>query len=627
MADTTRLRILGAAVIALTTAAAYLPAIGGGFIWDDPEHVVNNHTLRGLDGLARMWTVPRSLPQWYPLTHSSFWIEYQLWGAWPTGYHLNNVLLHIVSSLLFWRLLRMLQVPGAWLAAAIFALHPVQVESVAWITERKNVLSALFYFLTILSYLRFVQAGEKHSALFHYAVSLALFIAALLSKTVTATLPAAILVILWWKRGSIRGRDVLPLGPFFVLGISLGLFTAWLETHHVGATGERVAELDLSALDRVLVAGRAVWFYAAKLVWPWPLAFIYPRWQVEWRIWWQWIFPIALPAMVILLALYRRRTGRGPLAATLLFVGTLFPALGFVNVYPMRFSFVADHFQYLASAWMIALLAAIAWRFMRAASIILLVPLVALTALRTPVYRNAETLWRDTLAKNPDSWMVHTNLAHVLRDRAAANNDEKLFAEAEQHYLRALELAPNIHDTHVNVGLMLGRRGYFEQAMQHFQKALEINPDFAPAYYGIGQVCQQRGDVEKAEENYRRALRLAPQYPQANFRLAALLERQGRFVEAVEHYRTTVGSEPDNAEARYNLANCLIRLRLYDEAIYNLLETVRLRPDWAEAWTNLGAAQLMSGRRREAVQSFQRALAIQPDLLPAQRGLQQDAQP
>jgi hypothetical protein len=255
--------LLGAAVIACATFAVYWPAIRGDFIWDDPDYVVNNPTLRDLPGLLRIWTEPRSLPQWYPMVHTTFWIEYQLWGLNPTGYHTTNVLLHIASSLLLWKLLQVLEVPGAWLAAAIFALHPVQVESVAWITERKNVLSGFFALLATLAYLRFdrtmrrrdAAAIEPHNASaqlpgprsYHhrrqYAVCLALFIAALLSKSVTATLPAAILVIFWWKRGRIElRRDLLPLTPFFILGIAMGLLTAYLEHTHVGASSATIAE-------------------------------------------------------------------------------------------------------------------------------------------------------------------------------------------------------------------------------------------------------------------------------------------------------------------------------------------------------------------------------------------------
>jgi tetratricopeptide (TPR) repeat protein len=601
---------LGASFILIATLLVYLPAIRGGYIWDDPQHITDNPTLRDSHGLVQMWTVPTSLPQWYPLVHTTFWIEYHLWGLEPLGYHLDNVLLHIVAALLVWRVLSILEIPGAWLAAAIFALHPLQVESVAWITERKNVLSAVFDLLALLCYLRFLNSPKNHRA---YFAALIFFLAALLSKSVVATLPAAILVILWFKRGTLRWRDVLPLIPFFVLGIALGLFTAYLEKTHVGATGEHVPELNFSIADRVLIAGRVIWFYTAKLVWPWPLAFIYPRWNIDPHIWWQWLFPFAAIVVLVFLALSRKRPAAA--AATFIFCGTLFPVLGFLNVYPMRFSFVADHFQYHASIALIALAAAIAWRYAGIYASVLLIPLIILTAMRTPAYHDAETLWRDTLEKNPDSWMVQTNLAHVLRSRGEESGDGQYLAEAEQHYWRALELAPTIHDTQTNVGSILGRRGDYENALIHFQAALQVDPDFAPAYYGIGQVYQAQGKLDLAIEYFNKALAIAPFYPEANFRLGIVLEQQGKLAEAAEHYRAAVTAEPENAEMRYNLGTCLLKMRQYEEAIYNLREAVRIKPDDAQAWFNLAMSQKRVGQDADALSSMTRALQLDPSLM------------
>lgn len=608
--------LLGAIFIAAATIVVYWPAIRGGFIWDDPEYVVNNHTLRTWGGLVEIWTAPRSLPQWYPMVHTTFWTEYRFWGLQPLGYHLVNVILHVGGALLLWRLLVRLEVPGAWLAAAVFAVHPVHVESVAWITERKNVLSGVFYLLAMLLYLRAAALRDRRLDLGAYVGALGLFILALLSKSVTATLPAAILVILWWKRGTIARRDVLRLVPFFVAGIAMGLITAYLEATHVGASGERIAELDLSAADRVLVAGRVVWFYARKLVAPWPLVFIYPRGEIDPNTWWQWLFPAGVVAVLLALILARKRLGRGPAAAAMLFCGTLFPALGFVNVYPMRFSFVADHFQYLASAALIALLASLAWRWLRQWSVVLLAPLLVLTAIRTPVYDSAETLWRDTLDRNPNSWMVHTNLAHVLRERADSTSDEALFADAERHYQAALQLAPNIHETHANVGMMLARRGESEPAIHHLNEAIRLNPDFAPAYFGIGQLFHRQGDLDRAIENYRRAIARAPAYAEANYRLGMALEQQGKLAEAADAYRVAVGAKPEEFDYRFTLGRCLAGLGQLDEAIFNLKEATRINPNVALAWRLLGVVQLKAGRQEDAVNSAQRALALDPSLSP-----------
>jgi hypothetical protein len=359
-------RRIAAAALVLLALAAYAPVISGGFIWDDDAYVTENATLRSVDGLRRIWFEPIASPQYYPLVFTTFWAEYRMWGLSPAGYHLTNVLLHGFNGVLLWFGLRALRAPAPWLIAAVFVLHPVHAESVAWVTERKNVLSGLFYLAAALAYFRFSppEAGDtRHPHRWGwYFVALGLFVCALLSKTVTATLPAALLLMLWWRRGSVRWRDVVPLAPFFLAGVVLGLYTVWLEKHHVGATGQ---DWTLSPVDRCLVAGRALWFYAGKLGWPADLSFIYPRWSVDAGAAWQYVYPVAVVVVLVGLWVARRRVGLGPLVACLFFAGTLFPALGFFDVYPMRFSFVADHFQYLASAGLLACLVAAGQAAMR----------------------------------------------------------------------------------------------------------------------------------------------------------------------------------------------------------------------------------------------------------------------
>lgn len=340
-------------LLAVSVFIAYQPVLRGGFIWDDDDYVTNNWTLHDFNGLKHIWFDTQATPQYYPLVHTTFWLEYHAWKLNPVGYHVVNVLLHALGSILLWRVLKRLELPGAWLAAAVFALHPVNVESVAWITERKNVLSAVFFFAAAWAYLRFAGESEgKKRRWSWWLAALCLFVCALLSKTVACSLPAVLLLVRWWKKKRLQAGDVLPMVPFFIAGLWLGLQTARLEEHHVGASG---AEWSFSLGERCLIAGRALWFYAGKLVWPVKLTFVYPRWQMDAGIWWQWLFPAAALAIVATLWFARKRIGRGPLVAVLVFAGALFPALGFVNVYPMRFSFVADHFQYLASIGIIVL--------------------------------------------------------------------------------------------------------------------------------------------------------------------------------------------------------------------------------------------------------------------------------
>ena len=472
--------LLGACSVALMLIV-YLPALGGGFGWDDDAYVTNNLTLRSVRGLSQIWGQLTATPQYYPLTYSSFWLEYHLWGPNPLGYHVVNVLLHTLAAMLLWRVLVRLQLPGAWLAAGIFALHPVAVESVAWITERKNVLSAVFYFAAALAYLRWLDYRTTKI----YLLSFALFMCALFSKTVTASLPAALLLVIWWKHGRIPGRDVRPLLPFFAAGAALGLVTSWLERTHVGANGPEWA---LSFFDRCLIAGRALWFYAGKLFWPTNLTFIYPRWQIDPGIWWQWLFPAAAIAVVMIPWSLRARIGRGPLVAVLFFAGTLFPALGFANVYPMRYSFVADHFQYLASTGLIVLAAAGLTRIVRPvpfAAVLLPLLLAVLTWKQSAIYADAKTLWQDTLAKNAASWMAHNNLGTILESEGRID-------EAASHYAEALRLKPDHAEAHNNLGNTSYKKGLTDAAIGEYREAIRLKPDYATAYSNLHRPRRSR---------------------------------------------------------------------------------------------------------------------------------------
>jgi hypothetical protein len=304
---------LAAGLLALTLVA-HGPELRGGFIsWDDSDYLTDNTAVQSASGLVAIWTKPEATPQYYPLVFSSFWMEYHLWGLNPIGYHLDNILLHAMSAILLWLLLARLKIPAAWLAAAIFAVHPVHVQSVSWISERKNCLSGVFYLGAMLAYLR---SPPK------YKMAVTLFAAALLSKTVTATWPIAVGIILWWRDGRILRKDALRLAPLVVIGAAMGWLTAHLEQSHVGAAGH---DFDWTPADRMLIAGQAVWFYAGKIVWPVHLVFIYPKWDLQADQPMEWAKTVAAILVLILAVALRRRIGRGAAAVALLFVVTLLP--------------------------------------------------------------------------------------------------------------------------------------------------------------------------------------------------------------------------------------------------------------------------------------------------------------
>jgi len=632
--------IIWAGLILLVTLVAYIPTMRGGYIWDDDHYITENTTLRTLDGLRRIWLEPKALPQYYPLVHTSFWVEYHLWQLHPFGYHLVNVLLHALNAILLLMVLQYLRVPGAWLAALIFALHPVQVESVAWITERKNVLSGFFYLSSALAYLHFANvtgdpantalssdidpltSNESSRSWECYAFSLFLFLCALLSKTVTSSLPAAILLVLWWQRDRIPWRHIFPLIPFFVVGVALGLTTVWLEKYHVGAQGEEWA---LSFVDRVLVAGRALWFYAGKLVWPYELTFIYPRWQIDAAAWWQYLFPLAAVAVIFILWLLRQRLGKGPLVAVLFFAGTLFPALGFFDVYPMRFSFVADHFQYLASIGLISLFSArISIFFIRLGSSYRNLSFVAcfgvLLALglgvwkQGSIYRDAEMLYRDTISKNPNAWMAHNNLGVLLEQDGSV-------ATAMTHYATALRIKPDYAIAHLNIAEVLALQGKFDEAIAHSLEALRLKPDNPKPHNSLGLFYARQGKTDEAVAHFSQALRMKPDYANPHNNLGALLARQGKLDEAIAHFSEALRILPDYAKAHNNLGEALFRQGKIDEAMAHLYLALQIKPEYADPHLNLGTLLAGQGKLDEATAHFSEALQIEPNSVEAHNSM------
>jgi Tfp pilus assembly protein PilF len=537
--------LAGGIAIVLLTLLAYAPAFYAGYIWDDDKHIVENETLRSADGLRRIWFEPRSIPQYYPVVHTSFWVEYRLWGLEPLGYHLVNVVLHAANALLLWLLLWRLRVgvglengaprrlPGVpWLAAAVFALHPVHVESVAWVTERKNVLSGTFYLAAALALLPLLGlTGEESSRRRRrrYLTGMALFVAALLSKSVTCSLPAALLLLIYRERGRIGRREVLLTAPMFLLGLVAGLHTAYLERVHVGA---EFIDWNLSFVERGLIASRAIVFYATKLVWPDPLIFSYPRWQINAGALWQWLFPWVVVGTIATLFFARHRIGRGPLVAVLFFAGTLFPALGFIDVYPMLFSFVADHFQYLASIGVIVLLVASGARLVSergragpVAGLLILATLSVLTFRQALVYWDAETLWRTTIAENPSSWMARDNLARVLQDRADASPDPRQAATLRQEATTLLEESLTLHRdfrAFENLAQARMRDGRVTEAIELYRSALEIDPGSAAARLNLGVALGSLGREREQLAELERALSIEPDYVPALRNLAAL---------------------------------------------------------------------------------------------------------
>lgn len=558
------LLVLGAVAIVVMVLVAYSPAMQGGFVWDDDDYVTENPLLTAPDGLKRIWFSLDSPSQYFPLVYTTFRVEHALWGLDPLGYHIVNVLLHAINVLLVWYVLRRLSVPGAWLAAAIFGLHPVHVESVAWITERKNVLSMLFFLLAILAYVRFIDRPAKSRN--YYSLAVVLYALALFSKTTACVLPAALLLIHWLRGERIGRRQLALVAPFVVLGLAMGLLTVWWEKHRQGTSGE---PFDFTMMERVLVASRALWFYAGKLLWPAKLTFSYPRWSIDAGDPRQYAWLVACLGVAAVLFWKRRSFGRGPSAAVVFFVAALVPMLGFFSLYTFRYTLVADHYQYVASIGPIALFAAFVARRWRPPSLAygvhyaLPVAVLAIFGVLTwrqgHIYANEETLWRDTAAKNPSSLLAHNNLAELL-------NQQGRIEEAIVEYYEAVRTEPEFVGARLNLALCLMKQGRFEAAFEQLDEARRILPQFPVTYYNLGVVMDAMGKCDEAITYYRKAVQLDPDYWEAHANLGIGLMEQGKFDEAISCFREVLRVEPGRAVMRNNLAAAFYNKGMYAEA-------------------------------------------------------------
>ena len=616
-----------AVILVAAVIFSYQPAWDAGFIWDDDEYVTHNPLLTAPDGLGRIWFSTDSPSQYFPLVYTNFRAQHALWGLDPRGYHWFNIVLHAINALLLWRLLARLAVPGAWLGAAIFALHPLQVESVAWITELKNVQSLFFSLLAVFAWLRFVEAGDRpwhgrpardsdsspRSRWPLYAAALLCHALALFSKTTACTLPAALVLVLWLQRRPIDLRRWLQIAPFVLFGFVMGLVSIWWERHQQGTVG---ADFVYGPADRFLIAARALCFYLGKLLWPENLTFSYSLWTINARSLaaWAWFLPLGVIAAVTLAL--RRRLGRGPEAALVFFVATLLPLLGFFMLYTFRYTFVADHYVYVAIIGPAALagagLARLAERIRASATAVpallcgaLVLGLSVLTWRQSRMYEDLQTLWETTIARNPDSFMGHNNLGaiHLREGRVDA---------AVASFERALQIKPD--HTHALANLANARlaQGRSAEALALFRRVVEIAPDDAKGHSDLGQAIENAGDPAAAEPHYRRALELDPKLAEAHFLLGRRLLAAGRPLDAAPGFERALALHDGYVEAHYHLG--LVRLAQERPVLAEqcFRRTVELAPDHAFALNNLGLLLAGSDRAAEAEPLHRRAAALRP---------------
>jgi tetratricopeptide (TPR) repeat protein len=616
LATTWRFWLPRVLVIAGLTLWIYWPALGGGWIWDDTWYVTENTLLHDTAGLWKFWFQPGSWIEFYPLEETVMWVEWHLFGDNTLGYHLTSLILHVINSLLVWRLLAKFNLRLAWLGGLIFAVHPVQVESVAWISELKNTLSLPFYLLAMTSWIDY----EEHKKKEDYQQALIFFLAGMLCKITMAPFPLIILLYAWWKRSRIDWKDVNASGPFFLVSIGLGIITIVASQLYLRLNSTPAEQILLGGfLPRFVRAGLILSVYFSNVFLPWGLMIAYPKWPVNLYSPLEYVPWLALALLLYWLWRKRQDWGRHALLGLLFFLLTLAPFLGFVSISYMDFTWVLDHLLYIPSIGLIGLVVAALGslrarlsprlRFYGLGCISLAILLMAMASRTSAMlFRNDETLWAYVLRNNPNNMWAHHNMGHDLLIKGR-------YPEALAQFEDAVALAPNFSDGYYSIGLVLEKMGEIKQAQAQFQHGLLLNPDNAGIYDALGGLARREGDFVHAQELYQHALHLQPNDAVAYINLGDILIHDGHGSEAIDSYQHALELNPDLPQLRYNLGNALLQAGRFSEAVDQLKVAVILDPNIAAAHGNLGIALATLGRMPEAIEQLEAALAINPQLV------------
>jgi tetratricopeptide (TPR) repeat protein len=583
-----------ALVIVAAVLWIYGPALQGGWLWDDDMAITGNAMIQSPTGLWSIWFEPGSQVDYYPIKASVQWLQWHLWGIDMLGYHLTNVMLHILSALLVWRLFHKFHLRLAWLGGLIFAIHPVQVESVAWITELKNTLSLPLFLLAMCAYIDYEEHGKSKD----YGLALGMFLAAMLCKLSVVLFPFVILLYLWWKRGQIGWNDLKTSLPFFGVSLLLGLITigSGIWDHRFNHTDPGAMPV-AGFLARIVAAGLSVSFYFSKSFLPVALLPIYPKWTIDPSSPVQYLPWLVLGGVICWLWTKRHDWGRSALLGLGFFLINLAPCPGFIPNSDMAFAWVMNHFLYLPIIGLIGLVVAALEQLenqlptsFRPCTIGLLIVSLALLAFQSracaALYLNSETLWNYEIRHNPAAWLAHNNLGDALLKSGR-------LPEAMEQYEQALRYKPDYADAHNNLGDVFQQMGQIPEAINQYELALHFEPDNADAHNNLGVVLLQTGRAAEAIRQYEQALRINPDYANVHFNLGNALNQTGRLPEAIQQYEMALRIKPDYPEVNNNLGIALFKIGQRSQAVEQFEEALRIKPDYTAARDNLEKLQAL----------------------------------
>ena len=642
---------LGAVAILLLALVAYWPLHTAGYIWDDGGWLVHNHFVHHWRGLWNIWFNPHDSIQYYPMVFTAFNIQWHIWGGNAFGYHLLNIIMQAVDAIFLWRILKALNLRSAWIAAAIWAIHLVQVETVGWVVEQKSLLSALFLFPAILAWTGFadLQGNRVADTPFLtgrqwrvYALATLLFILALCSKTDACIVPVVLLFVLVWKRGTIKTRDVLLLVPWMIFGFLAALMTIHIEHGQAGAKGHG---FQFTIAQHLIIAGKDLWFYPFKLFWPWPMMAVYPRWHISHVAAWEWIFPITAFAIPLVLLAISNKIGRGAFVAVCVYGLMISPLLGFIAFYTEMYTFVADHYQYLACIGIIVLATEVAagifsrlgsvenaaeemvpptdgqktsvaavtdggigrWLGMAVSALVLLA-LGTMTWAQSEIYTPPLRVWTHNIKCNPDCWLAMERVGVHEYGKGHVSAALVLFQRANE-----LSHGNNLI-VNSNLGDVYRHLGQYAKAIPYYRRSLAVAARQPPIISHLVNCYEKVGNWRQAYVDLLHGVKLLPHSADLQTELAVMLAKAGHPKQAVSHFLVAIKYEPADTKALFGLAESLAGLGQRQKAIPYFQRALKASPEFGQGHFAYGVVLLQHGQPALAAKQFEMVLALGREL-------------